>query len=206
MAGKPKHLITPRGLARFLCLDKEEVINGRHTGKKSASIVLSDENLKAMADVVEEYRDENMTPAQIKRFRSPFGSKDGQTWLKAKTKAFNEDGSDRKVPIFDAKGNPVKGNIRIGNGSVIRLNVAMAPYDMTSSTEKMAGITFYLNSVQVIRLVKFQSGFDDETAGEDDAFDASTTEFDAQPDGDEDVGAEASGPTKKDDLDDDVPF
>lgn len=203
---KGKTLVTPRGLARFLCLDNEEVINNKRTGKKSASIVLSDENLKAMAAVVEDFKDENLSAAQVKRFRSPFATKDGQTWIKAKTRAFNEDGTDKVVPIFDAKGNPVKGRIKVGNGSAIRLNVTMNPYDMTTADgQKMAGITFYLNSVQVIRLVKFQSGFDDESEGEEGTFDAGTSEFEdaREP---EEARKAASGPVDQADLDDEIPF
>ena len=51
------------------------------------------------------------------------------------------------MPIFDAKGKPIKGDI--GHGSIVKLAVSLAPYAVSATNY---GIAIYLNGVQVITM------------------------------------------------------
>jgi hypothetical protein len=97
------------------------------------------------------------------------GAETGQVEFKTKLKAVGtrKDGTtwDQKPVVFDAKAKPITANIRIGNGSVGRLNVELVPYCMASS--KAVGVSLRLKKAQIIALVEGenQSGFDVEEGG-----------------------------------------
>ena len=77
--------------------------------------------------------------------------KDGDIVFKAKTNATIKSKTGeiftKTVPIFDAKGKPIKGDI--GHGSIIKLAVSLAPYAVSATNY---GIAMYLNGVQVITM------------------------------------------------------
>lgn len=84
----------------------------------------------------------------------------GEVEVRAKTK-FRVKGKDgkiveRKVPIFDASGKPMKNPPEIWGGTTGAVAVSIAPYFVNGSGE--AGLTFYLNSAQIIDLVTSGGG------------------------------------------------
>ena len=83
-----------------------------------------------------------------------------------KTNETFADGTKKVVSVYDAKGRKVDlGDRLIGNGSRGRVNGTVAPYESGPN----AGITLYLNSIQLTKFVEYEGG---------DGFEA----FDADPD------------------------
>lgn len=116
----------------------------------------------------------------------PIKKHTGNYLLQMKTNATWPDGNQNKIKIYNAKGNPVQlGDTKIGNGSVGRLAGA---YDIYAVTDKQgnvtnAGITFYLNGIQISKLeeyvgneVEFEADEDEGWTGEDDSFEGSTSD------------------------------
>lgn len=80
----------------------------------------------------------------------------------------------KTVPVFDAKGNPV--DVPIGNGSIVRVAFQVIPYWKSSTN---AGLTLYLDAVQVIKLIEYNCGgsFDSFGFTEEDGFVAKDDPF-----------------------------
>lgn len=104
----------------------------------------------------------------------------GKTVLQFKTGTTYKDGSEKIIPIFNAKGVEVnlKGK-KIGNGSRGRVDGAMGTYSITGPKGKVidGGVTLYLNGIQLSKFVEFAGGveFDDiegDFEGFDDGMDA----------------------------------
>lgn len=82
------------------------------------------------------------------------------------------DGSVKKVKTFNAKAKEVSlGDIRIGNGSIGYISGAMGIYENKDSKGKIldAGVTLYLDSIQIVKLVEFtqESGFEADDSEEE---------------------------------------
>ncbi len=73
---------------------------------------------------------------KVKMRASGVSKKNGETWTK-------------KLPLFDAKGNPVQA--KIGGGSLIRCSGELGPY-FTPLQGGKVGVTLYLTAVQVLEL------------------------------------------------------
>jgi len=72
-----------------------------------------------------------------------------------------------KPKIFDGAGNLIKAKINIGSGSILCVAAAIRPYYMP--TNKAVGATFYVNAVQIRKLVEYGAdaeGMGFETDGE----------------------------------------
>lgn len=89
----------------------------------------------------------------------------------------------RKPDFFDAKGKALKNPPMIGGGSELKLQVELGSYYIAKDQE--AGVTAYLNAVQIIRLVQYGSrdaasyGFGEEEGDElDDTPDSGDSAFD----------------------------
>jgi hypothetical protein len=102
------------------------------------------------------------------------GNETEQVYVSAKTYAQYTDKKsgqviDKKPPtMFDAKGNVIKGKLpNVGGGSTMKIAVTAKAYYVDSSGE--VGISYYLNSTQLIDLVEFggstNPGFADEGGG-----------------------------------------
>ncbi len=59
--------------------------------------------------------------------------------------------SSKQPKLYDAKGNPIKKNINVGNGSTVKSAVSMGAY----KTGVVCGVSAYLDAVQIIDLVEF---------------------------------------------------
>ncbi len=157
---KLKQIVTPKGTALYPCLRTTETYMGTDTGKYSVQIKFSEEDTKYMMDLLEkEWEAASKSPdfvdKKFKRGTMPGLSyredKDGDIVFKAKTNATIKSKTGeiftKTVPIFDAKGKPIKGDI--GHGSIIKLAVSLAPYAVSATNY---GIAMYLNGVQVITM------------------------------------------------------
>lgn len=60
----------------------------------------------------------------------------------------------RKLPIFNAKGDALTKPPQIGGGSEVKLALSAKAY--YNATNGEVGVTFYLDSVQLLKLVEFQ--------------------------------------------------
>lgn len=154
----------------------EEDLQGRM--KYLASAVLDEEQKTALEKELDAFWKENR-PKGAKVMKSngiakemrktdetdedgdPIKEHTGNYLLQFKTNATWPDGSPNKVKVYNAKGKPVElGDTKIGNGSIGRIAGA---YDIYAVTDKQgnvtnAGITFYLNGVQVIKLEEYSVG------------------------------------------------
>lgn len=112
--------------------------------------------------------------------------------LQMKTNATWPDGNVNKVKVYNAKGKPVEmGTTKIGNESIGKLAGAYDIYPVKDKNGKViqAGITFYLNGVQISKLVEYSAGEvdfeadEDEDAwtGEDDSFESVGSDEDDAP-------------------------
>lgn len=157
---KFKTIVTPKGTALYPCLRTTETYMGTDTGKYTIQIKLSEEDTKEFMDMLEkEWEAASKSPdfvdKKFKRGTVPnLGyreDKDGDIIFKAKTNATIKSKTGevftKTVPIFDAKGKPIKGDI--GHGSIVKLAVSLAPYAVSATNY---GIAIYLNGVQVITM------------------------------------------------------
>lgn len=97
----------------------------------------------------------------------------GKTAFVFKTATTFPNGSPKVIKVFNAKGAEVSlGDKKIGNGSRGRIQGAMGIYEVQQKGRTIqAGVTLYLNGVQLTKFVEFVGGpsFDaveDEEAGE----------------------------------------
>ena len=157
---KLKTIVTPKGTALYPCLRTTETYMGTDTGKFSVQLKLSEEDTKELMDTLEKEWEaaSNSPDFKDKKFKkgtvpnlSYREDKDGDIIFKAKTNATIKSKTgevfNKTVPIFDAKGKPIKGDI--GHGSVVKLNISLAPYAVSTTNY---GIAMYLNGVQVITM------------------------------------------------------
>lgn len=99
----------------------------------------------------------------------------GRYILTAKANAYIENGKPKYKPqIFNAKKQPITGNISIGEGTIARLGVTLSGYSVAGKT----GVSVKLGLVQIIDLVEYSSsGFNLDELDEEEGFDGVGTEF-----------------------------
>lgn len=82
--------------------------------------------------------------------------KDGDTVFKFKSASSyqTKDGvvHDRKIPVFDAHGKPVKDQLSIGNDTVARVAYTIVPYYISKAVN---GIKLRLDAIQIIDLKEY---------------------------------------------------
>lgn len=101
----------------------------------------------------------------------------------------------RTLPIFNAKGAPLKVPPQIGGGSEVKLALSAKAY--YNATNGEVGVTYYLDSVQLLKLVEFQGrtaegfgfgkeeGYDGEGAATEFGDESASTESEAAADDEE---------------------
>ena len=186
---------SPRGTALYPCLNRSETYKGKETGKYTLKLILTGDALEQVKTQVDEFLLETYGPKKAKTAKTPFKltkPKDGeeaQTYIKFSTNVKTKDGDVRTVPMFDAKGSPVKRKVNLGSGSVVKVNGTMASFD------DEPGVAFYLDAVQVIKLVEYQSSGGFEAEDDEDGF--SGDEFDAEDEAEgDDVDETDEAPAK----------
>ncbi len=153
-------IVTAKGEILYPKIRQTETFNGEDTGKYVVSIKLSKEETdKLIARLEDEWEAAKQSPEfrnkTFKKGTEPnLGyreDKDGDIVFKAKTSAVIKtkkgETIEREVPVFDAKGKPIKDDI--GHGSIGRLSITPAPYHTASNNY---GLVLYLNGIQIVDL------------------------------------------------------
>ena len=92
---------------------------------------------------------------------------DGTVKFSFKTSALYPSGDAKEVAIYDAKAERVKLKDKIGNGSIGRVSGMASIYDAGVAAR---GVTLYLDSVQLIKLVKYEEAASFDVEEGDDVF------------------------------------
>jgi len=137
------------------------------------------------------------------------GNETGRVILKTRQNLYIRDPKSGKnkeisVPLFDAKGKKIDKFLNLGNGTVGRVRVELAPM----AVGQKCYVKLRLKAAQIIEIVQFGAGDDPEAFGfgaEDEGFDADEVEEAERPssggDGD---GEDASGDDPEDGDDPDA--
>lgn len=169
----PVKFTTPKGELRWVTITGtgKTDLNGRQIF--SADVVVTPENAEGLVAEIEAYWEENK-PKGAKAPKST-GYKindEGNYVFTLKTATVYPSGDDKKIDVYDARARRVElGDKRIGNGSEGRLSGAYSIYDAGVAAR---GVTMYLDAVQITKLVEYTG---------------SSSQFDADDDGDFDGGA-----------------
>lgn len=122
----------------------------------------------------------------------------GKTAFSFKTQTEFKDGNAKEIKVFNAKGREVAlGENKIGNGSRGRINGIVRYYEATSD----AGVSLYLNAVQLAKFVAYTGGPNFDEIEEEDAFEGfedGTEALEEKSDtSEEEAKTEAKSETKK---------
>ena len=164
---KPRftQIISEAGEALWAHLREPETYKGVSTGNYTLTVKFPhDVTNKLLAEIEAEYNSLKKTAECFKGAKPAkgsvpsFGTKelaDGEIAFKFKTKSVivskaTKEEFKRTVPVFDAKLKPLM--VPIGNGSLVRVKFSIGPKFISGTNY---GVTLYLDSVQVLRLVEY---------------------------------------------------
>jgi hypothetical protein len=100
-------------------------------------------------------------------------AEDGQTVkFTFKTSAVYPSGDPKEVTIYDAKAQRTKVTDKIGNGSIGRVSGMASIYDAGVAAR---GVTLYLDSLQLIKLVRYEEAASFDVEEGDDVFTSDAT-------------------------------
>jgi hypothetical protein len=147
---------SPEGEAYYPSLNTTEKYKGKDTGNYVCKLVLAGEALESAKAVIDAFLIEVYGPkkaAKVWKDRSPIkttsdGEKSYVTFLMSAVVRKTQEA--RRVMIYDSRGNLVKRKLHIGNGSIIRIQGAIAAF-----SDDDPGVAFYMRSIQVIKYVEF---------------------------------------------------
>lgn len=188
-----KKFISPKGELEWVTIDGEgkENLSGKLQYVANVVVDEGDPIVKSIGEFFEENRPKGFKKdaksTGIYTYKAPSGEKDedgkdiyevvpGKVSLSFKTGTTYQDGQPKKIQIYNAKARKVElpEGVKIGNGSIGVIAGAMGIYttmDPKGKTIIDAGVTLYLNSIKISKLVEYE--------GEGDNF---------EPDEDEDEG------------------
>ena len=212
---KPTKGTTPKGVFKFPNLIKPDYGTKefpKKDGEFNVRLILEGEEAQALIDKLQPEMDKALAEAEEKFAQLPVATRKklkavtpndfytevfdketeeptGQFEFRFKTSASgtNKKGEKwtRTVPIFDAKGKPAKNLKAIWGGTVGKVAYSVSPYFVAGSGA--AGITLYLDAVQVIELSAGGSRNASEYGfGEEDGFDATEASHGFEDESDED--------------------
>lgn len=167
-------ILLPRGIARYPHISAPDTKGKYADGKYKTSIVLSDAETKALKKELQALGAKWFPDGESFKLPIKTDKKDGTVFVEAK--------SHKKPMVVDAKRKPIPAHVRIGGGSIIRVNVNASNYD--------GGINLYLEAVQVIELKQYGdplAGFQDEDGFDADDAPASSGGENTPADEDEDA-------------------
>lgn len=186
MAKTITKMITPKGELAWVTIHGEGKENMSGKLQYVASVILDPKKPedKAFIESIDDFWDENKPQFMGKRKAKSIGyypcdplrgedgeplrddedkikyDPEGRIMVSFKTGTTFPDGSTKKVKVYNSKAKEVSlGKIRIGNGSIGFISGAMDIYEVTDSKKKSidAGVTLYLNAIQINKLVEFSS-------------------------------------------------
>ena len=120
------------------------------------------------------------------------GDETGREIVTLKMYGSTKDGGKRRVPLFDAKNNPLPKDFRLTSGSEIIVLGAANPFK-----ELGGGVSLLLNGVQVVKYVPFVAGNPGFEKLDEDGFEYSDEDADTS---DEDDDADADEEADEDDF------
>ena len=151
MADKYKSVVTPRGVAMYPWLNKPDT-KFDADGVYKMSLRVSAEDAGKLQDTITKTFTDEFGAKKLAKANFPFkpaldddGNETGEVVFSFKSKM--------QPKLYDAKGGLIKnpGDLKVGGGTIAKVNCAMAPYDKGINT----GVVLYLNGVQIIELVEF---------------------------------------------------
>lgn len=205
MADNKQKIKIKRAVAHWPSLNRSGTYKGKETGNYELKTILTGEQLERVKAEVDEFLVDTYGPKRAKTATSPFKltkPKEGeqaQTYITFRSKTTTKDGEPRTLPLFDSKGNPIPKAKRpnVGSGSIVSVNGTMQAF------KEDVGVAFYMDEVQIIKLVSFTSGEGFEAdADDEDGYVAD--EFDNE-DGDEDDEASSEDTAPEKDADEPAP-
>lgn len=177
--------VTPKGTAQYPYLTKPDT-KFNPDGEYKVSLELNAEDASEIMSFLDEQLVQSIAQAKkenpgkkIKEGDAPYnvdentGKVTVRFKLKAKVTPKNGEPFEQKPALFDAKGQPLVGDVKLGGGSKIKVSYEVLPYFTAIAG---AGISLRVRAVQVIELVEFSSagagafGF-----GEEDGYEAAPT-------------------------------
>ncbi len=163
-------IVTPVGKLQWVVVTGEGKPDLQNNFKYQASLLLKagSEELSELQSTVDAFWKEN-APKGFKVYKScginPIldkpkkegGQPTGDFLLQMKTGTTWPDGKPKKVTIKNSKGAEVQiGDTLIGNDTVGRLSGTLSIYTVkTGKTINDAGVTIYLNGVQIVNLIEY---------------------------------------------------
>lgn len=172
---------TPVGAAMWAHLNKPRAYqeNGRDQGPPKFSIdVAFDQNDPAWKEFIAKIKTVTGTKKLPFKFETDENDqKTGRIYASYRT------GEKFRPSMFDKYGKKMEENVLLGNGTKVRVNFGLNEYSGFGG-----GINFYLNAVQVIDLIEYQSR------------DAKGYGFEAEPEPVAAAGGAALPPQAEDDL------
>lgn len=182
---KKIRLTSPKGIAKYPWLTKPST-KFNSDGVYQVKLVVDPEEAKDFIAEIDKYVDESYKLAceehkkDAKKIKKSYpyemetddeGEETGKTEIKFKRNATFKDKDTGEIvrvvlSFFDAKGKAIESMKPLYGGSTIRVNCNVSPYYMKGE----AGITLYINAVQVIKAVLGGDGSSYGFANEDDGF------------------------------------
>lgn len=211
---------TPAGEFRYPKLNKYDEYKDKKSFK--VDLVLDEDEAEALrkqlADVIAEARElgeaefAKLKPAQKKKMGgehtfNEVGTEEydddeeetGRIIFKFKTNAFTQAGRLKKISMFSASGKRLK-NVQVWGGTVGKVSFSANPYFNNSNGQ--AGVTLYLNAVQILELVSGGAGH----SAEDHGFGAVDGYNDVEDGDPEDTEAETDGDSEDSTVEDNPDF
>jgi hypothetical protein len=152
-----KNFTSPKGAAGFTNLIRPDT-KFDEGGVYKTSITCSEEAAEALIELIDDEAVEELGAKKAKEAHKPYKrNEDGTVTINFKSKATDAKGNKRPAPkLFDGQGNPIRNteDLHIGSGSVIKVKGAASAY----TSGKNIGVTLYINSVQIIKLVEYNAG------------------------------------------------
>lgn len=120
--------------------------------------------------------------------------KTGNVIFKATQYGMSKEGQKRKIPLFDAKAQPIPSNFRLTGGSTVVMAVR------TNAFEQLGGgVNLYLDGVQILKHIPYEGANPGFTAEDDGDFayegDEESNGFSDESDADEEVSSQESNST-----------
>jgi hypothetical protein len=146
--------VSPKGRASYPKLTKPDT-KFNPEGVYSTGLIIPKEAAAPFQAIIEEAFVEEFGQKALPKANWPWSeNEEGELVFKFKSK--------NKPTLFDSKGKPIKSDLNIGSGSVLKVAGGIGCRQVSGKYYA----TLYLNSVQVIELVEFSSSaFGEEEGG-----------------------------------------
>lgn len=137
--------VSPKGTAQYPWLTKPDT-KFSEEGSYKVSLAIPEADAKALAKACQDAFIAAYGQSKMSKAHMPFKKdENGNLVFNFKSKM--------KPRLYDAAGKPIKEDVSVGGGSVIKVSGAFGPYNKGANT----GVALYLNAVQIIELVEFSS-------------------------------------------------